>query len=59
MVDFVEKNSPEHWRHLAHQTRADAGRQTDPETKKALLDVAALYDRLAEIATKRTISKTG
>ena len=56
MVDLAAKGTPEHWRQCAQKTRADAERRADSETKMALLDIAALYDRLADIAEKRAIS---
>ena len=56
MVDVAGKVTPEDWRHRARETRANAERYADPETKTALLDIAALYDRLADIAEKRATS---
>jgi len=58
MVDLAGKGTPEDWRRRAQEARADAERRADPETKMALLDIAALYDRLADIAEKRTTSQS-
>jgi hypothetical protein len=44
------KDTKRHWQNLAQQTRALAGRMTDPETKRVLLEIAVNYDRLAELA---------
>jgi hypothetical protein len=59
MVDSAANGTPQHWRQRARETRVDAERQADAEIKKGLLDIAALYERLAEIAEKRATSKTG
>jgi hypothetical protein len=56
MANFAEMGTPEHWRQHARETRADAEQYVDPETKKRLLDIAILYDRLAEITEKRASS---
>lgn len=58
MAQLATKGTPEHWRRRAQEARADAERQGDPETKQALLDIAVLYDRLAEIADKHAASKS-
>jgi hypothetical protein len=57
MVD-IAMNSSEHWRQRAQETRADAERQSDPEIKKTMLEIAALYDQLAAHAQKRMSSKS-
>jgi hypothetical protein len=54
MVD-TGMNTPEHWRQRAQEARADAGRQADPDMKKALLEIAALYERLAASAEKKPL----
>lgn len=58
MVYIAGKGAPEDWRRRAQETRADAERYADPDTKKALLEIAALYDRLAEITEKRATSQS-
>jgi len=55
MVD-IGVNTAEHWRQRAQETRADAERQTDPEIKKTILEIAALYDQLAALAQQRMSS---
>ena len=52
MADFAGKGTPEDWRRRAKETRAYADRHADPATKTTLLEIAALYERLAEIAGK-------
>jgi hypothetical protein len=47
MIDVAGKDTPEHWRLRAQEARADADRQVDPDIKKALLEIAALYECLA------------
>jgi hypothetical protein len=56
MVD-IAVNTAGHWRQRAQETRADAERQSDPEVKKTMLEIAALYDQLAALA-ERTSSKS-
>src|SRR5262245_47619705 len=46
-------NIPGRWRRRAQEARADAERHVDPDTKKALLDIAALYEQLAVSAEKK------
>jgi hypothetical protein len=57
MVD-IGVNTAEHWRHRAQETRADAERQTDPEIKKTILEIAVLYDQLAALAQQRMSSRS-
>jgi hypothetical protein len=52
-------DSPKHWRNRAKEKRALAGKVDDPKTKRALLEVADGYDRLAQRAEERnTHNKT-
>jgi hypothetical protein len=44
---------PEVWRKRAEETRAEAEKETDPDRKKTLLDIAADYDELARLAEER------
>jgi hypothetical protein len=46
-------DNPQHWRKRAQEARALAGQMDDPHTKRALLDIAGRYDRLAERAEER------
>jgi hypothetical protein len=50
-------NTAEHWLQRAQDTRADAERQTEPEVRKTMLEIAALYDQLAALAQQRTPPK--
>jgi hypothetical protein len=40
-------------RQRAQEARVNADRQTDPESKRVLLEIAGLYDQLAALAQKR------
>jgi hypothetical protein len=40
------------WRDRADEARARAEKIKDPEAKQVMLEIAAAYDRLAEIAEK-------
>jgi hypothetical protein len=40
----------EHFRQLAAEARAMAERSGDPSTKEGMLNIAAMYDRLADSA---------
>jgi hypothetical protein len=46
-----------HWQQRAEEMRAAAKEMTNAEAKEALLEVAADYDRLADIALKRAHAK--
>jgi hypothetical protein len=46
-------NDPEHWRERAAEARALADKMTDPIGKKAMLDIAEKYERLAARAVER------
>ena len=43
-------DDPEHWRTRAEEARSVAEQQSDPESKRTMLRVAADYERLAEHA---------
>lgn len=57
MVD-AGMNTPKHWQRRARESRAYAERQTDPEIKMTMLEIAALYDQLAALARRRAPSKS-
>ena len=46
-------DNPLHWRKRARETRALADQVDNPYSKRALLDIASRYDRLAERAEGR------
>jgi hypothetical protein len=50
-------NNPEHWRSRAEEARAIASDLNDPETQRIMLEVAKGYDRLAEHAEQRQLTK--
>jgi hypothetical protein len=45
--------SAEDWRERAQKARAAAEQAVDPEAKRAALEMAAGYERLAEMAAQR------
>jgi hypothetical protein len=46
-------DNPQHWRKRSREARALAEQMDDPQTKRALLESAGRYDRLAERAEGR------
>ena len=44
----------EDWRKRAEQVRARAEQTFDPQAQRIVLDIAAAYERLAEMAEKRS-----
>ncbi len=46
-------NDPKHWRERAEQARILADQMNDPQSKQAMLRIAADYERLAERAEER------
>jgi hypothetical protein len=42
-----------HWRQRAQETRAEADKMDDPDAKRTLLEIAAAYERLADLAEQR------
>ena len=46
-----------HWRARAEEARAIAGAMRDPETHRAMLSIAAGYERLAGAAERRETGK--
>ena len=46
------KHDPAHWRQRAEECRKVA-KQLDDASKKAMLEIAQLYERLAVLAEKR------
>jgi hypothetical protein len=55
MIDVAAKRTPEHWRRRAQEARADADRHADPDVKRALLEIAALCERVAVAADRKPI----
>jgi hypothetical protein len=49
----AEQDDAERWQALAAEARATAREMTDPDARRALLFIAAAYDRLARGALKR------
>jgi len=47
-------NDPEHWRQRANEMRTLANSAKDPRSKGAMLQIAAEYDGLAEMAEERS-----
>jgi hypothetical protein len=47
------RKDAEHWRERANELRSLADRMRDQVAKRQVLEVADLYDRLAEEAEKR------
>jgi hypothetical protein len=47
MTGIAAMRTPEHWHERAQEARADAVRHADPDIRKALLEIAALYEQLA------------
>lgn len=50
MVDVAMRDTADHWRERARQARADAALQADPNMKKTMLEIAALYEELVALA---------
>jgi hypothetical protein len=46
-------DDPAHWRQRAQEARAEGDRLSDPAMKETMLEIAAAYKRLAEIAERR------
>ena len=46
-------NDPQHWRNRAAEARALAETVSDAKAKLAMIDIARLYDLIAERAQKR------
>jgi len=53
-----QRRDPEYWRFRAKNTRALAAETKDVSAKKILEDVAASYERLAELAEQRGKKKS-
>jgi len=45
--------SSSYWRERAEETRAKAGEMRSGDAQSALLDIAAMYDRMAKRAAER------
>jgi hypothetical protein len=50
-------DDPSHWRQRAQEARAEADKLGDASMKQTMLEIAASYERLAEIAERRTTAK--
>jgi hypothetical protein len=50
-------DDPSHWRQRAQEARAEADKMSDAELKQTMLEIAAAYDGLAEMAERRTTAK--
>jgi hypothetical protein len=50
-------DDPSHWRQRAEEARAEAVKLSDPTMKQTMLEIAAAYERLAEIAARRPTGK--
>jgi hypothetical protein len=48
------KSGPRHWRDLAKETRAKAGKATSPRFKRMLLGLASSYEHLARRIWRRS-----
>ena len=46
-----------HWRARAEEARSIAGAMRDPEAHRAMLGIAAGYERLADAALRREVGK--
>jgi hypothetical protein len=49
--------SPEHWRHRAAEARAMAEQIIDEQARKAMLDVAESYEKVAQRAETKLAEK--
>jgi hypothetical protein len=49
-------NDPAHWRQRAQEMRGIADLLDDPAAKKAMLEIAQQYERIAAIAEQRTVA---
>jgi hypothetical protein len=47
-------DNPQHWRQRAEEARRVADQLTDPVAQKTMREIALSYDRLADLAAKRT-----
>src|SRR6202035_624014 len=46
-------DEPAHWRGRAEEARQKASKMSNPESKRMIVEIAANYDRLAELARSR------
>jgi hypothetical protein len=51
--------TPEHWRDRAQEARAMADNITDPDAKRAMLDIAESYEKIAERAERAEAKEAG
>jgi hypothetical protein len=59
MVELARKASPEHMRQRAQEARMNADQYADSAIRDALLEIAALYEQVADLVEKRAPSKEG
>jgi hypothetical protein len=52
-IEDVGLLSSSYWRERAVETRAKAGEMRSDDAQSALLDIAAMYDRMAERAAEK------
>jgi hypothetical protein len=45
-------HNPGYWRERAEEARSVGGQMKDPEARRAMLEIAAIYDGLAERAER-------
>jgi hypothetical protein len=50
-------DNPQHWRKRAQEVRALVDQIDDPDTKRALLEIAGRYERLAQKAALRQLPR--
>jgi hypothetical protein len=53
----VRINDPAYWRQRADEARRMADELTDPLARQAIMEVAAAYERLAQIAEDKPLVK--
>jgi hypothetical protein len=51
-------NDPAHWRQRAQETRGIADLLDDPAARKAMLEIAQQYERIAAIAEQRAVARS-
>jgi hypothetical protein len=48
-----QPNYPAHWQRRAEEARCGADRLADPEVKRAMLEIADAYERLAALTSSK------
>lgn len=54
-LPYTVANDPAHWRNRAEEARAMAESLTSPEARRHMLNCAAAYERLAQLAEKNRL----